>query len=601
MYRRMAWAGGALLAIALVVGIFSALRIVRVARDLREARELTTTAGDKIEAGDLAAARLDLLNAEKILVRSNADLYNRPELDAFGWVPGIKENLDSVRKTVSVALGLVSGGERITALSLPLQNVEGRLEVPLREGAIPIDTIRDLQIEVSELAQTLPGPAERPRTSRLVGPVAEAQTTVFDEAVRRRTQLNAVARGLTLLSEMSGGNGARRYLIAVANTAEMRGTGGMILSYGVLEGANGDFQLPAFGNIDELFLDKALAAPLPPDEAARWTGFEPNRLWRNVNVIPDLAEVGPRMAAMYQASTGQLVDGVIQIDASGLAAILKGIGPITVDGVGDVNADNAVDLTLNQAYTLFPDRDQRQEVLGDVAEATFRRLVDGEYASLRPLGEALAQAAVKGHVVMWSSHGAAAGPTSFFHADGAVPGRDAGDSFMLTVQNTGRNKLDYYLGTAVTVTGTRGVGQVGLAHVEVVVANNAPPDTTTPAYVFGDGSVGVDPGTYVGISSFYVPDGTSLASTDAPGAALTTEGGRSVIGWQVEVAPGESRTFVFELALAPRPRGLYALTLKPLPRVKPTIWTVDLDTGLGHAVFTGPLEVPITLKVGETT
>ena len=59
----------------------------------------------------------------------------------------------------------------------------------------------------------------------------------------RHRQFNKVGPALDLLSDMSGANGPRRYMIAVANEAEMRGTGGMILSYGTLLAQNGKFTL----------------------------------------------------------------------------------------------------------------------------------------------------------------------------------------------------------------------------------------------------------------------------------------------------------------------------------------------------------------------
>ena len=584
---------------AVALGALAGLRLLRIANDLKHARTLIETAGPKIENGDIAGARADLQDAQKLLVSSNSSLYNHPEIDAIAWLPVIHENVDALRDTVSLALELVSGGNRILTVAQPLEDTNGRLEVPLKSGAIPLATVHALQGEVTALAQALPGSSERPSSARLVGSVRDAQTKVFNEAVRRRAQLGAVARGLTLLNEMAGGNGDRRFLIAVANTAEMRGTGGMILSYGVLEGANGDFALPAFGKIDELFLDKPVDPSLltvPADEATRWSGLEPDRLWRNANLMPDLSVAGPRLAAMYQSATGLPVDGVIQIDAEGLAAILKGIGPVDVEGIGQVTADNVVDLTLNQAYTLFPNRDQRQEVLGDVAEVVFRRLVDGEYSSLRPLGEALLKSANERHVELWSPNVSASQPASFFKADGAIPSPTAGDSLLFTVQNFGHNKLDYYVDTSVSVSGSHVAGQVGTATVQVTIANTAPAGVLTPEYVFGDGNGGVERGTYFGVASIYVPDGTSLKSSDAEGAALTTEDGRGVIGWQVRLAGATSQTFTFQIQLAPRPPGPYTFALAPLPRVRPTVWNVDMDAGNGvRAQFSGPLEVATTV------
>ena len=599
--RGLLWAGAGLVALLAIAGVAAAVRLASVAGDLREARAILDDVGTAVEEGRLADAREGLGVANARLVSANNRLYESP-LDAIGWLPIAGENLASLRSSVGTALSLATGGIRLLDAARPLEGPEGSLEVPLRDGAIPLDAVMAAAIEAETLTLALPTTDAETDDSLLVGSVAELQDLVREEAAERRDQLVNLGHGLSLIAEMSGANGPRRYLLAVANTAEMRGTGGMILSYGVLESAGGDFELTAFGAIDELFLltspDPAVV-DVPADELRRWPGLQPARLWRNVNLVPDMAVVGPRMEALYETVTGLPVDGVIQIDAHGLAAVLAGVGPVDVDGVGTVTTDNVVDLTLNAAYTLFPDRDQRQEVLGDVAEAVFDRLLDGEYESLRPLGEALLRSTAGRHIILWSSRAEVARPAAFFGADGAIADPRTTDHLLLTVQNLGRDKLDYYVDTAVRVRGERPAGRPSEVEVAVVVGNAAPRGQTDPLYVFGDPAIrpeGLPTGTYGGTVSLYVPTGTVLVGADgAPQSrpVLTTEGGRSVVGFDVEVPPGETREVVLTLRFPPRPPGTYVLELAPSPRVRPTVWDVDVTAGPGAtAVRTGPLEQP---------
>src|SRR5213079_1022515 len=98
-----------------------------------------------------------------------------------------------------------------------------------------------------------------------VGPIASLQRKVYNEAIQRRQQFSSATRGVDLLAEISGANGPRRYLLAVANAAEMRGTGGMVLSYGVLSSAAGRLTLDRFGPIDEIRLQRPAPLRQPPD------------------------------------------------------------------------------------------------------------------------------------------------------------------------------------------------------------------------------------------------------------------------------------------------------------------------------------------------
>lgn len=595
--RIVVWAVAAAAAVLVVLGAAAALRLVAVADDLQEARDLLTAAGDQVEAGDLAGAQDGIVRAERLLVAADERLRNSPELDVVGNLPVIDQNLSALRDTVGVALELTAGGERILGVAEPLQDPGGRLEVPLRGGGLPLGVLVEARREIGALLATLPVTAEE-GSSLLVGPVRDAHRAVFAEAVERREQLDVLDRSLTLLNEIAGVDGPRRHLIAVANTAEMRGTGGMILSYGVLESDAGAFTLAAFGNIDELLLaqpvDPALGL-LSTDEAARWDGLDPTRLWRNANLVPDMAVVGARLDAMYEAATGLPLDGVIQIDAGGLAAILRGIGPVEVPGFGRVGAGNVVDRVLNRAYVNNPRRNQRQELLADVAAATFDRLVAGDYPSLRRLAEALAEAAAARHVVLWSERPAAADVARSFEADGALPAADAVDYTLLTVQNFSRNKLDYYLDSTLELSGTRPVGEPGALRATVTLANTVPGDVPSE-YVLGGPQTGsgLEPGVYRGTASLYLPTGTTLvgASGAAAPPALLTEQGRTVVAFAVDLAPGAVAVVELDLRLDPRPAGDYELALVPVPRVRPTTVRVDIDTGAGVARHDGPVLAP---------
>jgi hypothetical protein len=424
----------------------------------------------------------------------------------------------------------------------------------------------------------------------LLGPVSEAQDLLYEQAGRRRAQLDGVARGLSLLSALSGERGPKRYLIAVANTAEMRGAGGMVLSYGVLTSNAGTFALGDFGNIDELALDEPVdpaLLKLPADYLARWDGLQPTELWRNTTLNPDLSFDAPVMEAMFTKKTGLPVDGVIQIDPAGLAAILAGTGPVQVDGVGQVDASNVVDLTLNRAYIDFPDRDQRQEVLGDVAKASFNALINGQFKSLRPLGTALFQAAQARHLSLYANDLDVERTAASFGATAVVPGADAQDYALLTVQNFSKNKLDYYLDTSLSITGDRQAREQGHLQATITLTNNAP-DTGTSDYVFGPNAPGERRGLYRSVVSLYLPTGTTLAGADAPDAvappALTTEAGRTVVSFPVDLAIGQSKTVKLQLTLAPRPDGAYQLDLVPVARVRTTIVAVDIDTGGGQKI-----------------
>lgn len=599
----LGWA--ALLAAPLLSAVaLAAFDLRSVAGDLNRARTLLELASDQVDAGELGPASESLDQAYGLIRDSNTSLHRSIALDAVSWVPVVRENKASLDDSVAAALVLVDSGRSILRAAQPLADDDGNFEVPLRSGAIPVDAVRSVEDELRAAALALPrGPD--PNSRWLLGPVDELRRDVADESRRRAEQFDAVSRALRVLLELSGDDGDRVVLIAVANTAEMRGSGGMILNYGVLRSSEGDFELGEFGRIDELALPTPIpesAAPLPADYLKRWSGFDVTNRWRNANMSADLPLVAPQLLTMYQAATGEAAQGVIQVDPAGLAAILEATGPVTHPELGVVDGSNVVDITLNQAYVQFPDIDERSDVLGDIAEAAFDRLVNGEYPSLRGLGDALFEAALQRHVAYYSSSPPIEDLVQRFDAAASIPEPGA-EFFHLGVQNISANKLDYLVDTALTLGGQRPADGIGRVTAGISVANQAPVGAVTPRYVYGPFDERQIAGVYRGIVTLYLPQGASLdAVRESVGLTsqpvVQVEGGHTVVSYSVEVGPSATSTVELDLRLPPGVPDQYELLYVPSPRVRPTVVTVGLDVEGGRVEGSLPVEVPTIFRPG---
>lgn len=584
---------GLILAVVLAVSL---IRLWQVAGHLSTARAALVRAEDDVRAGNIQKGRGDVVAAETEILAATNILHGSRELNLAGPIPVVHQNLQAVKRSVALALQMSDSGRRLLETAQPLAGPDGRVNVSLTNGTVPLDTVVKLQQQLQELTFALPGRGDVPSNTLLLGKVSSLQRKVYTEAARRREQFASAARALSLLGEMGGANGPRHYLIAVANAAEMRGTGGMILSYGVLSSDSGAFKLDHFGSIDEIALPAPADVNPAPSYVARFSAFSPTLNWRNANMGADYLDVAPVMASMYQKATGNPVDGVIQIDSMGLSALLRGVGPVTVPDLGVVNADNAVALTLNEAYTRFPDRPVRQEYLGQIANAAFDKLLSGNYPGLRELASALAGAANHRNVIFWSSKPNGERPASYLNADGRLP--DTGDFAALTLENLTGNKLDYYVDTGLRMQGSRPRGQLGHLRVAIDI-RNAAPQNGRPPYIFGPFQPGLQAGEYDGLVNLYVPVGTSVAGSaglDDPGSlALGADGDRTVVSFRTVLQAGQARTFTLDLQLPPRPPGTYRFDLTPAPRVRPTAVAVDISAGDRRIRYTGSLVAPIEL------
>ncbi len=582
------WIVGILTLVAVPLMAAAGFRVFQVARDLRAAKTELQRVEQLLKAGRPTEARTALSIGAQRVTHANSIAYGSPELSVLNWIPVARQNLHAMRAAVKVALDLTSGGRRLLDTAQPLESRTGTFEVPMRTGAIPLPVIRALQPELRSLAGGLPTAREAPRSSFIVGPVRDLVRRVYEEADVRKRQVTSLSAACDLLAALSGANGPRRFMIAVANAAEMRGTGGMFLSYGEITSTNGTFTLDRFGPIDEIPLLSAAPTPAgtPADYIGRFTGLGPTLNWRNSNLGGDFTFIGPILESMHKVATTVAADGVLQIDSMGLAAMLRGTGPVEVDGLGQVTADNVVQLTLSDAYARFGgQRDQRQEVLGDVAEEVFRKLVTGDYPSLRPLATALIGAAAERRVILHMARADEQVSVATLGADGALPAEPS-DVAMLSVQNFSGNKLDYYLDSEVRFSGERRPGAVGRLRADVTLTNTAPAGSRSPAYVFGPVNPNLKAGEYSGLVTLYLPTGAKLSATSGDLVAgppgVVTEAGRTAVTFPVRVDAGQRVHVVLDLELPAASDDGYRFDVVPVSRVRPTTVAVDLVRGPGR-------------------
>lgn len=564
-----------------VLAVISVLHGIRLEHRLSSLPATLRAVTINAENGHLDAAEAELRDAQATLTGVNSALYNSPDFQFVSWLPVARQNIAAVRSAVQLGLEMVGGGEQILRAAAPLQS-GGQLQVSLRGGRVPQQAIESVQASIDDVATTLPALAQPPDNSFVLTPVKNAVNRVYREAARREQELISVGASLRLLDDIAGASGDRTYLIAVSNSAEMRGSGGMILSYGVLSSHAGKVTLGHFGPIDEIKLSSPqTSATFPADFMAKYADLGSASDWREVNIMSDFTVDAPVMEAMFHQATGRRVDGVIQVDSDGLAALLAGTGPVVTADLGTVTSANAVQLTLSAAYREYPNRSVRQDYTGQVAHAAFAKLTSGQFSSLRPLGASIAQAAKEHHVLVYANDPADETAARRLGVDGALP--PARSAFaQLTVQNFGGDKLDYYLPSALTLSGSRPSETGSRMTATVDLHNTAPPGATSPSEVFGPFLPSEKPGEYYGLVTLYLTAGTYLQGWSGDASVTTppvmgTQNGVRTITFTVGIPAGGSSHVTLRLVVPPVPPRSPAFVWVPSPRVIPTRFVNELS------------------------
>ena len=252
-------------------------------------------------------------------------------------------------------------------------------------------------------------------------------------------------QGLKLAADLYGPSGTTRWFLAFQNPAELRGTGGLIGEYGILESSPAGPKLVKVDHYTGLNERTSEAVALPGQLAARYERFAIGRDWTAVNIPPDMPTVGTIIAELYERTTGDRIDGVIAADPLAVAEILRVTGPIQAGGIW-LDADNVAEETLVRAYVRYQtDNNARLRFLREIATASFEAFRRGLKSDPVNLIRHLGTAAAGRHVQMYVDEPAGQRAVAGLGLSGTAAAPQTGDYLMPVGVNTGANKLDAFM------------------------------------------------------------------------------------------------------------------------------------------------------------
>ena len=486
--RRAVLAGGlALGAVAGLLALFLLGTVRDVREDLLQGRSMMERGRNELLTGDAVAASESFRAGRQLFDRAE-DRVDGPVVRAIGWVPIIGRTSDAVSAvaesavfTADAAIVLADAAAEIPDGLTGLAPSGGRIDVdrfvPLARAARDADGL--MTMAVSRL--------EEAPTSLLLGPVGPAGREARAELGELRETIHTTSLLLQGLPRFLGAEEPQRYFFGAQNPAELRGTGGLIGAYSILELDDGRFHFSPFVPIHNLESPPLRSIP-PPDEdyAANYTQFRRGgRFWTSINVMPDFPSVARAILGSYDAATGERLDGVILADPFAEAALLEAAGPVELPGYDiELDADNVVAFTTNEAYSLFTDSVRRKRLLGDVAKAAFERFIDQPAPDQGDLNELL-EAAAGRHIQVFSEVPAMQEGLRRTPVGGALRPLGADDDLVSVVVNSGAgSKVDFYQERNVGYRVDLDDDGSAAAEFELTLRNHAP-TSGQPPYVIG--------------------------------------------------------------------------------------------------------------------
>lgn len=559
---------------------------------LESARSGVRALAPLVQSGQLDRARADLRDAQSHTRRAH-ELTSGPVWQVAGRVPVLG-------RTAGTVGDIASSADAVLRDALPLAL---RTLAPLADGApsagatsagVPTTGQPDRPaLDLPALAAAAPGLQEAERRAQrardalsrrpsglVPAPVARARREVVDELDRRLLPaLRGAATAARAAPDLLGAREPRRYFVALQNTAEARGTGGLPGVYAIAVAEQGRLRLERVGSNRDLQDPPGSAPRSSAEHTRRYATFAAGSAWSNANLGPHFPDAARIWSQLWQRQSGQRVDGVLALDPAVLDHLLTATGPVRLPDGTVLSAGDVVPLTLSRAYALHDDDQlQRKAFLVALVPAVLERLQAADVPAAA-LGRALLSAAGEGRVRLYSRHAGEQRLLEGSAVGGALPA-GAQPLAMAVVNNAFGNKLDYYLDRRVDYTlgpctdGTRS------SHVAVRLRNAAP--LGLGDYVTGRIEAGrrgrVHPYAHHRLLvSVFTTRGARLAGATLDGRTTslrrTTERGHPVFDTYLDLPRGRGRTLVLHL-VEPALPGPALLLRQPL--VRPQSGNVDV-------------------------
>ena len=436
-----------------------------------------------------------------------------------------------------------------------------------QDGAVGLDAIDAAAPAVIAAANTVQLSSDRLAdidTSRLVPQIANPLAAAQKKLDELRGTLNVAASTVQLLPDMMGGDEARNYLFLIQNSAEIRATGGIPGALAVLRSDDGKIQLTSQDSASEMGVFDPAVKVDPAQEA-----IYSNRMgsyMQNVNMTPDFPTAAATARTMWQQRRpADVIDGVISVDPSALALVLKVTGPIDVSSaipegvdIGNLptklSSQNLVKALLSDVYAEIQEPYLQDAYFAEVAQRIFSEVSSGK-TSGEELVSALGTGVAENRIKIWSARADEQKLLASQRIGGAISGPSVAPAAFGVFFNDGTGaKMDYYVKRTVQLVQHCTADGYGQYTARIKLSNTAPADAATslPRYVTGGGVFGVTPGHVSTNVIAYGPSQARAQSARVDGKSSKvssfTHAERPVGVIPLDLAPGQTSTVEIDFA-----------------------------------------------------
>lgn len=572
--RRIAAIVGAIVAVLVVAcGVCGAL-VYRDAMDVldqsKDVMAQASTISDALKNGngDELNSTVQGMASE---VSSMHAKTSGPLWTAASYVPVLGDDIRVARGVVEQADNLMQN-----ALMPAAQSLQGvSLSTLLTDATVDVQTLETVTAALSQAQPIVDQASEaiealpqahigkvRDAVDKVRGPIASAAETLRG--------LNEIA---PMLPQMLGANGTRNYLLVAQNLAELRSTGGLPGSMGILTVDNGHISMGEFAGLQEVNNTEGGHYGFTDEEVAIWGGGRDRlgQYFGDTNLIPDFARDSQIWSEWWQDKKGAAVDGVIAIDPVLLQKLLALTGGIEVDGYS-IDGSNAAKALLNDAYNEIP-IDQTDQFFSDVASQAFDHVMGSLGSiSLPDLVQTLGDAVGEQHLFAWMANADEQALVEKAGAAGTLGNDSANPQLGVFISDDTWSKKSWFFSTDTQVSdGTTNADGTTTYHVTTTLTNHLTADEADNSvkYITGTNLARRDNTDMVMWIYLVAPAGGSISNVSQEGGDMALQdftelpyNGLSVTFANPRIDGGETMTVTYTVTCA---AGAAPMTVRTTP------------------------------------
>ena len=437
----------------------------------------------------------------------------------------------------------------------------------------------------------------------LIGQVESVRDAMQTRIEKYGPLLDTYVQVSAQLPGILGWDGPRRYLVLTQDPAELRPSGGLIGSYGIIAFDKGKITERRFLNVSALDGKNDYPFVRPPQELANYL-LGPTQSWQLADAgwSPDFPTSAQDALRLYTNESGDArIDGVFAITTHTIDELLKVTGPISVPEYSATIASGETTLKVLQ-LTRAPRKP------GEDAKAFLSVFADRLFSTLLALpparwGDIIAAAGTFGqeHLLLAWFHDAT---DEAFTADGGFGGairQDQGDLVYPVDSNVApASKLNAW--TTRTMDLSVQIDAVGNARNTLTVTWENRVDTPDGAAYRAMTNVG---GSILGMYfRVMVPERSRIEAVSGGGlppvtdpAVVEDEAGRTAIGAYLQVPPGQtSLTYTWTSPYAANvdtTSGTYRLTIQAQPGMLPGPLNLTIRAPDGYRITAASPELTV--------